>query len=95
MQNSRNVESRKLFIYRKNRVELNLTHNHQELNDILDATRIQCETVSVRSHVQLTCRGHIGPETCVRYVRTIEGNVERIRGTPVPAFGCARTASFA
>lgn len=46
MQNSRNVESRKLFIHRKNRVELNLTHNHQELNDILDATRIQCETVS-------------------------------------------------
>lgn len=31
----------------------------------------------------------------MRYVRTIEGNVERIRGIPVPAFGCARTASFA
>lgn len=60
-----------------------------------DVSSVKEPRAPVRSHVQLTCRSHIGPEACVRYVRTIEGNVERIRGTPVPAFGCARTASFA
>ena len=35
------------------------------------------------------------PEAGVRHVWTIEGNVERIRGTPDPSFGCVRTASSA